>query len=338
MPPNVRSTQVIYVYDPATLAYVEWDGSLETGSLVIGAVTQSGAWTFSANSLPLPTGAATNTTLASLLTELQAKADLAETQPVSLASAPLPADAATQTTLALIKAKTDNLDVLLSTRTKPADTQPVSAASLPLPSDAATQTTLALIKAKTDNLDALLSLVATQATLASLLTELQLKADLTETQPVSGPLTDTQLRAATVPISGTVTANAGSGTLAVSGPVTDAQLRATAVPVSLGAAIGANVEKIDDDAGYADADLAKAITQTPTGHLKVLTSGLVSDTRESYVDATVRSLSLTTDGRLRVASSDLVVPTMEDLTGDFSSTHAALWPRACGDPLEGITQ
>lgn len=86
------------------------------------------------------------------------------------------------------------------------------------------------------------------------------------TQPVSGPLTDTQLRASSVPvtlantganataikvdgsavtqpvsgtfwpttqpISGTVTANAGTGTFAVSGPLTDAQLRATAVPVS----------------------------------------------------------------------------------------------------------
>lgn len=48
------------------------------------------------------------------------------TQPVSAAALPLPAGASTEATLALIKAKTDNLDVLLSTRTKPADTQPVS--------------------------------------------------------------------------------------------------------------------------------------------------------------------------------------------------------------------
>lgn len=71
------------------------------------------------------------------------------------------------------------------------------------------------------------------------------------TQPVSGPLTDTQLRATAVPVSGTVTANAGTGTMnvsvqnasipvtgtffqttqPVSGPLTDAQLRASAVPV-----------------------------------------------------------------------------------------------------------
>ena len=45
--------------------------------------------------------------------------------------------------------------------------------------------------------------------------------------PVTGPLTDTQLRATAVPISGTVTANTGLT------PLTDTQLRATAVPVSL---------------------------------------------------------------------------------------------------------
>lgn len=52
------------------------------------------------------------------------------------------------------------------------------------------------------------------------------------TMAVSGPLTDAQLRSTAVPISGTVTANAGTGTFAVSGPLTDTQLRATAVPIS----------------------------------------------------------------------------------------------------------
>jgi hypothetical protein len=45
--------------------------------------------------VPLPTGAATQTTLAAVLTELQLKADLTETQPVSVASLPLPSGAAT---------------------------------------------------------------------------------------------------------------------------------------------------------------------------------------------------------------------------------------------------
>jgi hypothetical protein len=51
--------------------------------------------------------------------------------------------------------------------------------------------------------------------------------------PVSGPLTDTQLRASAVPVSGTVNANVTFPTSqAVTGPLTDTQLRASAVPVS----------------------------------------------------------------------------------------------------------
>jgi len=64
-----------------------------------------------------------------LLTELQLKADLSETQPVSLASVPLPTGASTSAlqtagnaSLSNIDTNTDNLDVALSTRLKPADT------------------------------------------------------------------------------------------------------------------------------------------------------------------------------------------------------------------------
>lgn len=118
-------------------------------------------------------------------------------------------------------------------------TQPISAAALPLPTGASTEATLLLIKAKTDNLDVALSTRAVTG-----LTDAQLRAvavpvsgtffQATQpvsiaasvavtgtffqaTQPVSGPLTDTQLRASAVP---------------VSGPLTDTQLRASAVPVS----------------------------------------------------------------------------------------------------------
>jgi hypothetical protein len=83
------------------------------GGFVDVKVTPSGALTAEAEivSSVLPTGAATEvtlssleakdfateTTLASLLTELQLKADLSETQPVSAASLPLPSGAATAT-------------------------------------------------------------------------------------------------------------------------------------------------------------------------------------------------------------------------------------------------
>lgn len=82
---------------------------------------------------------------------------------------------------------------------------PVSAASLPLPTGAATEA-----KQDTGN-----------SSLASI------DAKLANPLPVSGPLTDTQLRASPVPVSGTVTANTG-----LSQPLTDTQLRATPVPVS----------------------------------------------------------------------------------------------------------
>lgn len=57
------------------------------------------------------------------------------------------------------------------------------------------------------------------------------------TQPVSGPLTDTQLRASRVPVDGSGVTQPVSGTFwqatqPVSGPLTDSQLRASAVPVS----------------------------------------------------------------------------------------------------------
>ena len=44
------------------------------------------------------------------------------------------------------------------------------------------------------------------------------------TTAVTGPLTDTQLRATDVPVSGTVTANAGRATFSVSGAVTNTVL------------------------------------------------------------------------------------------------------------------
>ena len=89
--PTITDHRVpLIIYNPNTLAFGLWDGSLTTGAVVIGAVTQSGAWTVTANAgTNLNTSAlATQTTLAALLTELQLKADLSETQPVSMAAIP----------------------------------------------------------------------------------------------------------------------------------------------------------------------------------------------------------------------------------------------------------
>lgn len=88
-------------------------------------------------------------------------------------------------------------------------TQPVSAASLPLPSGAATAAKQpALGTAGTASADVL--------TVQGIASMTALKVDGSGvTQPVSGPLTDTQLRATAVPVSGTVTVTDGAGALNV---------------------------------------------------------------------------------------------------------------------------
>ncbi len=94
---------------------------------------------------------------AALLTELQLKADLSETQPVSMAAVPVGAATA---------AKQDTLLAELQLKADLTETQPVSIASLPLPSGAATEakqdtgnTSLATIAGKD---------FATQTTLAAM--------------------------------------------------------------------------------------------------------------------------------------------------------------------------
>ena len=127
----------------------------------------------------LAAGAATEATLATLATE--AKLELCRLLLVSLAGE----DFATQATLAALLTE-------LQLKADLTETQPVSAAALPLPTGAATEATLATraSEAKLELVRLLLVSLAgedfaTQGTLDALLTELQMKADLTETQPVS---------------------------------------------------------------------------------------------------------------------------------------------------------
>ena len=103
-------------------------------------------------------------------------------------------------------------------------TQPVSVAALPLPTGASTETTLSSLNAKVPALGQALAASSTPVVLpAAQVTALTPPTSVgvnnfPATQPVSiassvavtGPLTDTQLRASAVPISGTVTANLGT--------------------------------------------------------------------------------------------------------------------------------
>lgn len=161
---------------------------------------------------------------------------------VEVVTLPLPSGASTEATLLSIKAKTDNLDVLLSSRTTPADTQIVSVANAP---DIA------------DRADRLLGHVVVDAMPVGVsgLTNAELRAapinvsgvfyqaaqpvsqygawsvSVSGSVAVSGPMTDAQLRATAVAVTGAFY----QATQPVSGPLTDTQLRAATVPVSVAA-------------------------------------------------------------------------------------------------------
>lgn len=110
--------------------------------------------TVAVSSSALPSGASTsakqdtgNTSLSSIDTKLT--------------------DVATQTTLALIKAKTDNIDVALSTRTKPADQQHVIVDSSALPSGASTSANQTTGNSSLSSIDSKITAVNTGAVVIS---------------------------------------------------------------------------------------------------------------------------------------------------------------------------
>lgn len=132
-------------------------GNLQPLNITAGGalVTDSSATTqpISASALPLPSGASTS----ALQTSGNGSLSTIVTNTTGLS---------TEATLALIKAKTDNIDVALSTRTKPLDTQivdgsavtqPISAAALPLPSGAATSADQVTAQASLTSIDSKLT-------------------------------------------------------------------------------------------------------------------------------------------------------------------------------------
>jgi hypothetical protein len=121
-------------------------------------------------------------------------------------------------------------------------TQPISAVSLPLPTGAATEvrqadgnSSLTSIDSKTPPLvgGAVPVTISASVPVTGPLTDAQLRAtpvpvSVPGTVPVTGPLTDAQLRANPVDVIGTVNANTG-----LAQPLTDSQLRAFPIDVAV---------------------------------------------------------------------------------------------------------
>lgn len=307
---------------------------------VSGTVTASGPLTdtqlrntavpVSATALPLPTGAATSAKqdtaagkLDSLLTELQAKADLAETQPVSLAA--LPALAAGTAAIGKLAANSG------------VDIGDVDVASSALPTGAATSAkqdteighlaTLAGAVAGTEaQVDVVSSALPTGASTAANQTTLIGHVDGVETA-LGTLLTDTQLRASAVPVSGTVTATVANATIA-SGTVAVSSLPALAagtnnigdVDVLTLPALPAGTNNIGD------VDVLSVIPGTAATNL-----GKAEDAAHTSGDVGVMALGVRNEGHDDFSGTDKdYVPIAVNASGDVFVNVRSLPALAAG--------
>jgi len=253
---GVSSTDVITVQGIASGTPQPISGSVSiTGT---PSVTVSGTAAVSAASLPLPTGAATETTLSTLNGKIPSSLTVASTR---------------------LLVDGSGVTQPVSGTVAVSGTTAISAASLPLPTGAATSAKQpALGTAGTPSTDVLTVQGATSMT--------ALKVDGSGvTQPVSGPLTDTQLRASAVPVSGTV---AVSGTTAIS---------AASLPLPSGAATAAKQPALGT-AGVASTDV-------------ITVQGIASGTPQpiSGSVSVTGTPSVTVSGTAAVSAASLPLPT-----------------------------
>lgn len=255
------------------------------------------------------------------------------TQPVSAVALPLPTGAATEATLAAMSAK---LPAALgpqtsatSLSTTPATgaswpvtgtfwqtTQPVSIASMPSTPVTGTfwQATQPVSSTQ------LPAALGPQASAASF----SVTPATGATFPVSGTFWQTtQPVSGSVTVSGTVTANAGTGTMAVSGPLTDTQLRATAVPVSgtfwqATQPISGTVT-VTDGAGALNVIVDSSAL--PSGAATETTlSTRASETTLSTLNGKIPSNLTVTSTRLLVDGSGVTQPVSGTVTATVAST------------------
>jgi hypothetical protein len=203
---------------PAAILYDSAGNELKgqktaAASVPVVVASDQAAVPVSASSLPLPTGAATSAKQPAIGTAGTPSADVISVQgvsggtpqPVSAASLPLPSGAATESTLSAMSGK---LPATLGQKAMAASMAvvvasdqgavPISAAALPLPSGAATSALQTTGNTSVGNIDTKTPALGQAAMAAS--TPVVIANNQTAV-PVSGPLTDTQLRATAVPVS-----------------------------------------------------------------------------------------------------------------------------------------
>jgi hypothetical protein len=196
-----------------------------------------------------------------LLTELQAKADLSETQPVSLASIPLPTGASTEATLIEVRDYLDTVETKLQsiiTNTTGVNLEAtqiqvrdyldtvetklqslITALGTPFQAGGSIGNTSFIANAGTNLNTSALSLEATQQLLLTALNDIKTYTDGIETLLTNinskDFATQTTLNTLLKPadtLTKVTTVDTITNPVAVTGPLTDAQLRATPVPIS----------------------------------------------------------------------------------------------------------
>ena len=298
-------------------------------------------------SLPLPASAATEATLSALntnaadietiLTNIRDTAGIKKITDqlpagtnnigdVDVVSSALPAGAATeatvatlatQATAALIKAKTDNLDVALSTRATEA-----TVATL------ATQATAALIKAKTDNLDVLLSTRATESTVAAINTATGATGDADTALTVIGRLKQLLTRLPAALIGGRLDNNIGSW-FGSTVPTVGAKTSANSIPVVLATDQQTTFVVVEDYASFTVTAPSVVIGNNKSllSLMNVAGSGKVLRIREIYI----------INSQVAPVTGVVATVSLRRITGHSAGTTITPVPNDTIDTLGSIT-
>lgn len=289
-----------------------WYTRLTDGSVVLGTsgnplrIDPTGTTTqpVSMASAPLPSGAATEATLAAL----NAKVVTVDTGNVTVVSSALPTGAATEATLSALNAKVVTVD-----------TGNVTVVSSALPTGAATSANQTNGSQQTKVTDGTNSVAVLNTAPAGTEYGLVVRTIPSGTQPVSGTITVQQPTAANLnatvvfpsaqPVSGTITADQG-GTWNIT------NISGT-ISLPTGAATETTLAK-----------LALAQGSTTSGQFGPLMQGAVTTSAPSYTTGQTSPLSLTLSGALRVDASGSTQPVSGTVTSN-QGTAAALagaWP------------
>lgn len=128
-----------------------------------------------------------------------------------------------------------------------------------------------------------------------------------------------------------------SGSVAVTGPLTDAELRASPVAVTGSFSASTAATATEEDPEYTEG-VDENLSQDLRGNLRIRAAAMVSDLPPTLLPGETKPLSLTSDGRLRVAVADARIAEapfnsdMREMWGVFAAWDNGAKPYYDGSP------